>query len=877
MGRRLSPAHRTVRGLARARVAGICLAISAVAALTGMAFVPQTASAQTLNDRFNQRLRGDSTQSDRMLVDAEEMRFDRDKDIVEAHGAVQLFYQGRILQADKVIYNRKTKRVFAEGRVKLTETDGTVSYGTRFELTDDLRDGFVESLQTDSADKTHFTAPRAERAGGDSTTFFNGTYTACEACKNNPERPPFWRIRAKRIIHNNEERMVYYEDATLELWGMPIAWLPYFSTPDPSVKRKSGFLAPRYVARSSLGVGASAPYFWALAPHYDLTITPTFLTRQGVLGEVEWRHRLVNGAYSIRATGIFQADPGAFKTPPYGAGNKQVRGSLESKGEFAINERWKTGWDITILSDRWFVQDYKLPQQNLSSNYFKEATSTVYLTGKSESAWFDLRGYYFQGLSRSDVQRQQPVVAPVLDYNKRIKLSPQSTGGIGGELQIDFNFTNIARELASFEAIGGRRLDRAYGLHDVCENAMGVPTYNRANCLLRGMAGQYTRATLNVEWRRRFIDPIGQVWTPFVFAHVNGSWLNLDKTGSQTFSNPGCGVPPCFSTINNAYQSVFFGGDQKTFSGQAVPGVGLEYRYPFIARSGDVTHVIEPIAQIIARPNEARNILRVNEDAQSLVFDDTNLFDRTKYSGYDRFEGGVRSNVGIQYTATFQKGGYANLLVGQSFHMAGRNSYATPDASNIGLSSGLDKNQSDLVGRAAFAPNSMFNFVAKTRFDPQSLNMRRLDLAANMNFGRWEASLQYARYAAQPQLGFDKRREGLAAGTKFKVTENVSLNGAVIFDLSRHLYNSTASGTGINSSAPLFSVAGLGLGATYNDECTTLGVQYTSVLQANSVGQAIRNHTVLMTLQLRTVGDTRVRSGFGESAVTDGLGGAILR
>jgi LPS-assembly protein len=470
MGRRYSPDVRNAGSVLRAGAAGALLAIGA-AALTTISVAPS--QAQTLNERLTQRARGgEAGQSDRMLVDAAEMRFDRDKDVVEARGEVQLYYQGRILQADKVIYDRKTKRVFAEGRVKLTETDGTVAYSTRMELSDDLRDGFVESLQTETADKTFFTAPRAERSGGESTTFFNGTYTACPACKDNPDKPPFWRIRAKRIIHQNQEQMVYYEDAWLELWGMPIAYLPFFSTPDPSVKRKSGILAPRYVAKTALGVGISVPYFWAMAPHYDMTITPTVLSRQGLMGEVEWRHRLVNGAYSIRATGIFQADPDAFKAAPLGAGNQNFRGSIETKGEFHINERWRFGWDMTLLSDRWFLQDYKLPAQNLSSNYFREATSTIYMTGKSERAWFDLRGYYFQGLSRSDVQAQQPFVTPVLDYNKRVPLSPKSSYGIGGELQIDFNFTNIARELASFEAIGGRRLDRAYGLRDVCEDAV---------------------------------------------------------------------------------------------------------------------------------------------------------------------------------------------------------------------------------------------------------------------------------------------------------------------------------------------------------------------------------------------------------------------
>lgn len=890
MGRRPGPASLSARRLLTGAAAiGIALLGATLALTTGAA---GPVNAQTLSERLAQRGGGgESGKGDRMLVDAAEMVFNRDKNSVEARGDVQIFYQGRGLQADKVIYDRANKRVFAEGRVKITERDGTVSYADKAELTDDFRTGFIDSLRMESSDKTYFSAPRAERVNGETTTFDRGTYTACEACKDNPEKPPFWRVRGKRIIHQNSEQMIYFEDATLELWGMPLVWLPYFSVADPSVTRKSGFLTPHYIARSRLGVGAAVPYFWNIAPNMDLTLTPTVLSRQGLLGDVEWRHRLVNGSYNIRAVGIFQADPNSFDSSPYGPGNRRMRGSLESKGEFLINERWKTGWDLKLFSDRWFQQDYRMPASQLSSNYFREATSTVYLTGQGDRGYFDMRGYYFQGLSRADIQAQQPIVAPVIDYNKRVNLPPSLTGGIGGQIEIDFNFTNISRELASFEAIGGRRLDRAYGLYDVCEDAAGNRTYNRTQCLLRGMGGNYARATLNVEWKRKFIDPIGQVWTPFAFAHLNGSWLALDSSGGRIYNNPvNCGgapgqMPPttagpfagqCASMLSNADQAVFFNNTGSTFRGQAVPGVGLEYRYPFLASDSLAYHVFEPIAQIVVRPNEPRNALRVNEDAQSLVFDDTNIFDRSKFSGYDRFEGGTRANYGVQYTATFKQGGYLNMMVGQSMQLAGRNSYTNGDAANTGLDSGLDKRRSDIVGRFAFAPNSMFSFIAKARFNPDNREMSRVDLMANANFGKIEASLQYARYAAQPVIGYDQRREGLAASAKYKITENVAFNGNVIFDLSRHLYKPTVVNPLLRP-APLFSVAGLGVGATYSDDCTTLGVQYTSVLQSNGAGQAVRNQTLLFSLQLRTVGDTRVRSSLGEATVQDGLGGSTNR
>lgn len=632
---RCPPGRRSARGHSRATLT-LALAAS-LSALTVLSLsLPLPAQAQSVADRIKRSASQPSQGVERLLVDADEMIYNRDESTITARGGAQLYYQGRALQADRVVYDQRTKRVTAIGRVKLTERDGSITYAERFELTDDFRDGFIDSLRLESVDKTYFSAARAERVDGDATIFTGGTYTACEACKDDPERPPLWRVRAKRIIHKNAEQTIYYEDATLELFGQPIAWLPFFSSPDPSVKHKSGLLAPQYVAKKTLGVGVSTPIYWALSPHYDLTITPTFMSRQGVLGSLEWRHKLVNGAYDIRASGIFQQDPSAFSARPFGPGDRAFRGSIQTRGRYFINDKWEAGWNVSVLSDRWFLQHYRLRPDAIATSFLKESTSTVYLTGKGDGSFFDLRGYRFQGLSSSDVQEQQPLVAPVLDYNKVTRLDPAR--GLGGQVEIDLNFAHVSRELVSFEAIGGRKLDSAYGIFDICAN------YDRASCLLRGMAGDYTRATFTASWKRQFVDSLGQTWTPFTFAHVNGSWLNLNRSNTLTWNNPVCGDPNC--TISNAYQSNFFGQSDQSFLGQVTPGVGVEYRYPLFARAAGGVHIIEPIAQVTARPNVKRKASLINEDAQSLVFDDANLFAWSKYSGYDRYEGGARANYG---------------------------------------------------------------------------------------------------------------------------------------------------------------------------------------------------------------------------------------
>ena len=124
-------------------------------------------------------------------------------------------------------------------------------------------------------------AARADRSSGDFTVFQSGVYTACEPCKDDPKKPPLWQIKAARIIHDTGEKMIYFENAHVEFFGTPMAYFPYFSTPDPTVKRKSGFLYPVALYSSIYGAGVQIPYYWALAPDYDLTITPRLMSRRG--------------------------------------------------------------------------------------------------------------------------------------------------------------------------------------------------------------------------------------------------------------------------------------------------------------------------------------------------------------------------------------------------------------------------------------------------------------------------------------------------------------------------------------------------------------------------------------------------------------------
>lgn len=800
--------YRSGASVIPASLTAAVLGLIAAAVMDVVATTRAAAQSFTYNPRPPKPAPPPRQNDGQMLVQATELDYDYNNSRVSAVGNVQMFYNGTSVEADRVIYDQKTKRLHAEGNIRMTDADGKVTYANILDLSDDYRDGFVDSLRVDTADATRMAATRADRTEGNYTVFENGVYTACAPCKENPKKPPLWQVKGARIIHNQTEKMLYFEDARLEFYGVPMAYMPFFSTPDPTVKRKSGFLMPAVTAFTGFGVGVETPYYFALAPNYDLTLSPRFTTQQGVLMHGEFRQRFEDGAYQIRAYGINQLDPDAYGAGP---GNRDLRGGVDTKGQFALNDKWIWGWDGVLLSDYFFFSDYRLRQYRDPMQSFltlpTEALSQLYLTGVGNRSYFDARAVHY--LSFSGNQSLVPVIAPVVDYSNVINHSV-----IGGEFSYKFNFVNLMRDQPQFDPISALA-----NTSFVCAPISADPAARTpANCLLRGIPGTYTRLTAQAQWRRSFTDSFGQIWTPF--ASLRADAINADisnQPGVSNFIQPG------------ATQTV-----------RLMPAVGLEYRYPFINVQPWGTTTLEPIAQVIIRPNESYAGRLPNEDTQSLVFDATNLFRVDKFSGYDRVEGGGRANVGVQATTQFDRGGAINFLFGQSYHLFGLNSFAVADITNTGVNSGLQRAQSDYVTSVNYSPNSAFTFSARARVDETTLNVQRFEAEGRASFNRWSGSILYGDYAEQPDLGFLTRRRGILGSGSFKVASNWVVQGAARWDLEANQINQYA------------------VGAGYVDDCFVLGVNYvTSYIYAAGAAPPQLNHAFMLQLGLRTLGQTR--------------------
>jgi LPS-assembly protein len=273
-----------------------------------------------------------------------------------------------------------------------------------------------------------------------------------------------------------------------------------------------------------------------------------------------------------------------------------------------------------------------------------------------------------------------------------------------------------------------------------------------------------------------------------------------------------------------------------------MPAVGVEYRYPFISTESWGTQTIAPIAQVIARPNETDIGKLPNEDSQSLIFDDSNLFKVDKFAGWDRVEGGGRANYGVEYTAQFNQAGTVNALFGQSYQLFGLNSFANSDPTHVGLDSGLQTTLSDYVARLSYQPDKIYMFTARFRFDESSFAVERAEFEGRATFDRWSLALLYGNYAAQPAIGFLQRRDGVLGSASVKITPNWTVQGSARYDIGNAEFDQYQVGVG------------------YIDDCVAVAVSYItdfaygfSVVNNQSITAAV-DHAVMLQFSLRTLG-----------------------
>jgi LPS-assembly protein len=370
-----------------------------------------------------------ATEEPPVSFSADQMTFDRKNQIITATGKVEVSQEGRLMYADDISYNQKTDVLKAVGNISILEPTGEVIFAKRLEVTGDMKDGIIEDIGLILADKSRFAASGARRSDANILELRNAVYSPCNLCEENPNDPPLWQLRAVKIIHDKSKQRIEYRDATLEVFGIPVAYTPYFVHPDPTVKRRSGFLVPRLGGSSDLGITLQTPYYFALDVQSDLTVTPTITTKERAILALEYRKLFHAGKLDIRGSLTRDSED-------------EWRGHTGAKGRFDIDRTWRWGFDINRSIDGTYLRRYGFDEDRTikSSGSADSLVTHLYTEGFRGRNYFSANALAFQGLEAGDEFSSTPLVAPLIDYNH-----VGQPDRFGGRTVLDANLLALTR------------------------------------------------------------------------------------------------------------------------------------------------------------------------------------------------------------------------------------------------------------------------------------------------------------------------------------------------------------------------------------------------------------------------------------------------
>lgn len=382
-------------------------ALAAAMALALASAVPGQAQTPSENDRPSERS-AEVGIGPYLILRADEVTFDENTGLAVASGNVEIAHGERLLKADRVTYHQESDTFTATGNVAMVEPNGDVIFGENLKLTNRFKDGFIKGFRMLFKDNSRLAATGGRRVGGIVSTLNKAVFSPCDLCKDDPERAPLWRIRSVRVTHDSRRKEIEYEDAVLEMFGVPVAYLPYLSQPDPTVDRRSGILAPSYGSDSDLGLTLSVPYHWVISPSEDITITPTIYTNENPMLATEYRRRFAHGEIEAQGS-ITQA---RTSEESVSVDDSDVRGHLLAKGRFDIDPIWRTKFQLQHASDDTYMRRYDFDQPNNQT-----LTTSFNIEGFKGHNYAQLSGFHFQGLREDDDQGLIPVVLPFAEHH----------------------------------------------------------------------------------------------------------------------------------------------------------------------------------------------------------------------------------------------------------------------------------------------------------------------------------------------------------------------------------------------------------------------------------------------------------------------------
>ncbi len=387
---------------------------------------------------------------------ADQVRVDAAGQLI-ADGGVEVFYRRTTLRASRIVYDRAGDRLTISGPIVIVDGSDTVLIASQAELSADLTEGVLDSARLVLNRELQLAASQIQRVGGRYTQLNNSVASSCKVCAG--DTTPLWEIRARRVIHDQQERQIYFDNAQFRVAGIPVLYFPRLRMPDPTLARSTGFLMPRIRTTSGLGTGIKLPYFIALGPHRDLTITPYLSTKAGRTVELRYRQAFRTGEIALQ--GALSRDdlvPGI------------TRYHLDAEGTFDLPRDFKLTFAGEVVSDPAYLLDYGLPAKDRLDSRLE-----VSRTRRNEHISGRLIG--IRSIRAGEVNSTLPSVIADFTFHRRF-----SGGPLGGEAGLRFQTHSHYRS---------------------SDNALDLDSDGISD------GRDVSRASLRLDWRRNWTLPMG--------------------------------------------------------------------------------------------------------------------------------------------------------------------------------------------------------------------------------------------------------------------------------------------------------------------------------------------------------------------------------
>lgn len=695
-----------------------------------------------------------------------------------ASGDVEIRKGERTLRAGALDYDSVAKVVEATGAVQVYQPDGTAAFAHRVIFNDELTQGVANGFAARLPQNGKLAAASAVVVSDKRTEMNRAIFTTCEIChEDGSEKTPSWSISADRIVRDEDEQAIYYRNAVIRIKNVPVLYLPVFSQADPAAERKSGLLAPQVSHTARRGLSFEQPYLWSISPYQDLVISPQINTEVRPLLNLEWRRRFYSGTIEARVGYAYDQD---FNSEGVKFGPERTKAYVLGSGLFEIEPHWTWGFAVERAHDRFLFDQYSVTGLDEPRGLFRSddrrLLSQLYTVRQGENSYLSVAALSFQSIRPEPGSTPNAAgIRPLEDDQTLPVIAPL----------VEFRFQPEERIL------GGRLRLRG----------SGVLLDRDASPLTPGDPGvDSRRATVEGDWRRAFIVGPGVRLEPFAMARGD-LYSVADLSPADTAEHT---------------------------TGRALGVLGLDASYPFIRRQGGVTTIIEPIVQLALSPDVDPNPHIPDEDGLAFDFDETNLFEPNKFTGFDLYEGGQRMNVGVRTSLDWGQGRNARFIVGRSFR-------AEPDPMFPARTS-LNQKSSDWVAGAEITPVAGLALYSRVRLDRDTLDLRKIEAGIDANLARGAG---YLRYMKQDQDYSGVPREDIEGAGEVFVTKRWGVSGDAVRDLQTQTWRRRAAGI------------------VYRDDCLRFEVLYQR--DNNPLLGDRSSQSVVLRLTLATLGDAGYR------------------